>query len=76
MASHGSKFGHQVVYLVWLQGGATCISCKFGFQMALLALLVNVANSPAPPGGATCIGYKFGHQVATLANSYMFLVIR
>ena len=59
--------------------GATCISYKFGHQMALLVLLVNVANSWCflhhhlhwlqiyPSDSAICIGYNIGPRLPLLA---------
>ena len=58
-------------FVTWFQfrppGGATCISCKFGLQMALLVLLVNVAHSWCFLHHQAYNGYKFSHQMAPLA---------
>ena len=81
----GSIFGHQMVltcrwrHLHYLQNcppdGAICISCKFGQQMAPLALVPNLATRWRylhwlqiwPQDGTTCISYKFSYQVESLA---------
>ena len=55
----------------WQQHGITNISCKFGHQMAPLALVANMATRWRhlhylqiwPPDGVTC---KYGHQMAPL----------
>ena len=39
------RWHHFYWFQVWPPGGVTCISSNFGHQMALLALLVNVAKS-------------------------------
>ena len=59
-------------HIAWSPNGTTCSSCKFGHQMAPLALFTNLATRWRqlhqfqiwPPDGATCIGCKFGHQMA------------
>ena len=52
--------------------GSTCISSKFDQQVALLALILNLANSNAICIGSTkwcpSMGYKFGHQEGSLAS--------
>ena len=52
--------------------GAIWIGCKFGLQIALLTLIINVANTwfflhHKTQGGTNCNGYKFSHQMAKLA---------
>ena len=58
----------------WQQYGTTYISCKFGHQMAPLALVANMATRWRhlhrlqiwAPDGDTCIICQFGHQLAPL----------
>ena len=49
---------------IWPPDGATCISCKFGHQMAPLALFIKIWLLD----GTTWISSKFGHQMAPLAS--------
>ena len=66
---------NEVVLLAWPRDGTTCISCKFGDQMAPLALVANLTTRWChlhylqiwPPDGATCITCKFDHQMVPLA---------
>ena len=53
-------------------GEQSCISCKFGHQMAQLVLVANLATRWRhmhrlqiwPPHGATCMSCKFGLKMA------------
>ena len=75
VANLATRWRHLHKLQIWPPDGATCISCKFGHQMALLALFANLATRWShlhklqiwPPDGTTCISCKFGHQMAPLA---------
>ena len=60
---------------IWPPDGATCITCKYGQQMAPFTLVANLASRWRhlhklqiwPPDGTTCIDSKVGHQVMSHA---------
>ena len=66
---------HLHILQIWPPDGATCITCKYGQQMAPFTLVANLASRWRhlhklqiwPPDGATCISCKYGHQMAPLA---------
>ena len=75
-----TRWCHQNWFQIWptcnaIRIGSTCISCKFGHQMAPPALVPNLATRWRhlhwlqiwPPDGATCISSKFGHEMVPLA---------
>ena len=71
VANLTTRWRHLHQLQIWPTDGATCISCKFGHQMAPLALVANLATrwhhlhelQSLPPDGTTC---KFSHLMVPL----------